>query len=388
MVYDLYTYLKSCGHQVCICYGRGAEIKEPGIIKTSFNIETYIHAALARFTGLNGCYSLFSTLRLMSVVKKFKPDAIHLHELHGYYLNFGMLIKFLIRENLPVVWTFHCEYMYTGKCGLVYDCEGWLNDCGNCPMLREYPASLLFDFTGFMLKRKREMMKSFTNLIVAAPSPWLVKRIDKSGILGMKEAIIVFNGIDTTVFKPHNIENLKKELNITKKKVVLSVAPKLMSELKGGHFIIEIAKKMKPENLVFILVGADSNESYDNVIMLRKITDQKKLAMFYSLADVFLICSHYENFSTTIAESICCGTPVTGFKCGGPETFYSQEYASFCQYGDIDALVNLIKMTIDRAIRRDECSQYGHEMFSKEKMGSAYTSLYNKIIKNNNILYK
>ena len=263
IVYDLYRNLRKAGHKAAICYGRGELVKEPGIYKFGLDWETCLHAALSRITGYNGCFSYFSTRRLLRYIDYFKPDIIHIHELHAYFVNLAPLINYIKRRKIKVVWTFHCEYMYTGKCGHAYECEKWKTECGGCPYLRDYPKALFLDKTKQMFRRKKELMRDL-DVTVVTPSKWLAGRV-KQSFLKDKEVRVVHNGIDTSVFKPVDASRLKRELGIPdKNKVVLSVAPDIMSKRKGGKWILALARKMetqKVKDVTFVLVGGGIREN-------------------------------------------------------------------------------------------------------------------------------
>ena len=255
IVYDLYTNLRADGRTAAICYGRGKNIDEENIYKFGLDWETNIHAGLSRITGYNGYFSYFSTRRLIDYIEQFKPDLIHIHELHAYFVNIKPLIEYIKSRNIPVVWTFHCEYMYTGKCGHAYECRNYQNKCGNCPAVKDYPKSLWLDKTRQMLEMKKNLLGDW-NFTIITPSQWLADRV-KTSFLKDKKINVIHNGIDTRVFHPVDANELRKELKISKDcKVVLAVAPNIMSESKGGKWILQLAEKMKIENVFFVLVGA------------------------------------------------------------------------------------------------------------------------------------
>ena len=166
IVYDLFRKLKVEGHEAAVCYGRGEVIREEGIYKFGLDWETRIHAGLARITGLNGYFSPISTKRLIRFIEKFQPDVIHIHELHAYFVNLKPLINYIKLKKIKVVWTFHCEYMYTGKCGHAYECLNFQKGCGDCPAVKDYPKSLFFDKTRKMLKDKKELLGDLDFTIV------------------------------------------------------------------------------------------------------------------------------------------------------------------------------------------------------------------------------
>jgi len=377
IVYDLYTQLNKDGHTAAICFGRGKEIIEPNIFKFGIDAETYFHAAMTRLTGFTGCYSFFSTQRLLRFIKKFKPDVVHVHELHAYFVNIKPIIEYLKKNNIKTIWTFHCEFMYTGKCGYSFECEKWKSECGNCPHLNDYPNSLFLDFTKKMFNDKKKLLSDFDNLTIETPSKWLADRVRKSFLFDKKIGVI-HNGIDTNVFHPREYNHLKEKHNINGEKVVLAVAPDLMSERKGGRYVLKLAETMKNEKVKFILIGvSDLKEKFPpNIIALGRTENQVELAEYYSMADVFVICSEKENFPTTCIESLCCGTPVCGFDTGGTKETAPNGLGVFVPYRDIDALRDALQ-TLDGQLKtKGIYSQYGLEHYSKENMYENYYKLY------------
>lgn len=257
IVYDLFTNLRENGQRAALCYGRGPLVEEKGIYKFGLDWETYFHAGLARITGFNGCFSLLSTLRLLRFLDQFKPDVVHIHELHAYFVNIGMLVRYLKKRKIKIVWTFHCEYMYTGKCGYANECRKYEKECGRCPELHEYPKSLLFDQTKHMFRMKRRMFSDL-EVIIACPSQWLADRAARS-FLKDKKIVVVHNGVDTEIFRPVDSGGLRHELGIPEdNKVVLSVAPDIMSERKGGRWVLQAAEGMREEKITFVLVGVEA----------------------------------------------------------------------------------------------------------------------------------
>lgn len=255
IVYNLFKGLKEDGREAAICYGRGDEIHEEGIYKFGLDWETNIHAGLARITGYNGCFSPLSTKRLIAYIEEFQPDVIHIHELHAYFVNIKPLLEYIKKRKIKVVWTFHCEYMYTGKCGYTYDCKKYMSGCDNCPAIKEYPKSILFDKTKQMYLIKKKLLEDM-DVEIITPSKWLADRV-KLSFLKDKKIRVIHNGIDINIFHPMNVDDLKKQLNISPKdKVVIAIAPDIMIERKGGKQVLKLAKSMIDQSVVFVLVGA------------------------------------------------------------------------------------------------------------------------------------
>lgn len=369
IVFDLKSELEKRGEEVIACYGRGGKVSEKNVIKFGYDIETYIHAFLSRITGLMGYFSFFSTKKLLKIIDQFNPDLIHIHETHSYFLNHIRLIEEIKKRKIKTVWTFHCEYMYTGNCGHSYECEKWKINCGRCPDIKRYPKSLFFDFTKKMFFDKKRALENFQDLTIVTPSKWLADRVKKS-FLKNKNIEVIHNGINTEIFKPREYNHLKDKHNLKNEKIILGVAPDIMSERKGGQWILKLADELKNENYKFILIGVeDLNQKFPkNVIALARTENQIELAEYYSMADLFIICSFRETFSMTCAESISCGTPILGFKSGAPETIFGEE--NFAASGDIKSL----KQKVLQLLKNEKNLKTIN--LSKEKMCGEYIKLY------------
>lgn len=362
-----------------VFFGRGIKSNENNVKKFSFDFETYIHALLTRITGLVGYFSFFSTNNLINKIKKINPDIIHIHELHAYFINHNKLLKFLKENNFKTMFTFHCEYMYTGKCGHAYDCDGYTKNCGNCPLLKEYPKSLYFDRTTQMLNDKKFAFKDFNNLRVFTPSEWLKERVKKS-FFHDRDIQCIYNGIDTNIFNISNNSSLNLNYKYANKKIVLTVGSNIMSPSKGGNYIFELAKRFINDNIVFVIVGVEKNivNEFENVITLEKIQNKKKLASLYKNANLTLIASKKETFSLVVAESLACGTPVIGFDSGAPKEIAPEPFGFFVEYGNLDALENTLrdKISIKNKNFSNEVSKYVYKNFSKEIMAKKYIDTY------------
>ena len=336
IVYDLYQGIRADGRTAAVCYGRGPFVSGENIVKFGLDQETLTHMFLSRLTGYNGCYSPRSTSRLLAYIEQFQPDLIHIHELHAYFVDIEPLLRLIRKKNIPVVWTFHSEYMYTGKCGYTHECQNFMHGCGSCPRLSAYPKSFFFDHTAEMLKKKQQLLEPL-NLRIVTPSGWLADRVRLS-FLKDRPIRVIFNGVDTKIFHPKNPASLRRMLGIPEDgKVVLAVAPNLLIRRKGGAWVLKLAEEMKEEPVWFVMKGMPKNQKseMEHVIFSAKTGDMKELADYYSLADVFVLFSNRETFSMTCAEALCCGTPVTGFRCGAPETIFEEPEAYFTDYGNI-----------------------------------------------------
>lgn len=379
IVYNLYSYLNSRSDEAAVCYGRGEKIDEKNIFKFGLDWETYLHAFFTRLTGYTGCFSFFSTRRLIKYIEHFKPDVVHIHELHAYFVNIKQLLEYLGKKGIKVVHTLHCEFSYTGKCGHSVDCEKWKTECGKCPHLHDYVSTMLFDHTKQMQKAKREAFARIKDLTIVTPSQWLADRA-KQSFFGDRPIEVVHNGIDTSIFRPVDSSSLRKELGIKPdEKVILALAPNLMSKEKGGAFVLQIAKELKEESIRFVLVGVDKPEEIADlrIIVKGRVYDKQLLAQYYSMADIFVICSERENYPTTCLEAQACGTPVCGFKTGGTiETVVGQLKQNFVDYGDIDGLTQVIMELSEKQSKPQEIYYIASERYSLNTFQKKCYDLY------------
>ena len=384
IVADLKNGLEAHGHTVLTCYGRDVGLLKSDAVKISSSLEVYGHAALTRITGLTGCFSPFATRKMIELIDKFKPDVVHLHELHGYFININGIVNHLKKKKIPTVWTFHCEFMYTGKCGYSYDCEQWKTECVQCPQLRDYPTSWVFDRTTVMFNEKKQLFKDFDSMQIVTPSHWLADRVRQS-FLKNKPINVIYNGIDVErTFVPRDVEDLRKKLNIRSKYVIVTIAPDLMSDRKGGNWVLEVAKTLVSTDITFVMVGVEKPEEIlmSNVIAIPRVNDKNLLAQYYSMGDYFLLTSKKETFSLVCAESLACGTPIIGFNSGAPTEVAPAGYGYFVDYGNVEQLSIAIISCLNNPSTfksRQQCSFYAQSNFSKKTMIDAHIELYSAI---------
>lgn len=385
IVYSLFSFARNHGHEAYVCYGRGRRVHKHSVYKFGLGFETCLDAALSRITGYIGSFSFFSTKRLIRYIAKVKPDIIHIHELHAYFLNLYMLLDYLSSVNIPVIHTLHCEFSYTGKCGYSMGCTKWQENCGNCPNLTSYPATFFFDHTEEMFLRKKQAFSRIQNLVITTPSKWLTERARQS-FFKDRRIETIYNGVDTSVFHYTPRPELRAELGIhPNDKIVVAVAPNIMSDRKGGNQVIKIANELLGQHVFFILIGNRGPvEVKNNYILLPAIYDKSILAGYYSEADYFVLCSKKETFSMTCAEALCCGTPIIGYKCGAPEDIFPYPYASFFEYGDYKAVAREI-LRSNRKTRLD-VSEFGRTVFSSDTMAKRYYELYEAVDKHKSLI--
>lgn len=378
IVYSLYQAARANGDEAAICYGRGLLINEENIYRFSPLAEVYVHALLTRITGLTGCFSPLATRNLIRYMEQYRPDVVHIHELHAYFVNLAPIISYLKEKHIPTVWTFHCEFMYTGKCGYSYECEKWKTGCGHCPRLKDYPSSLLFDKTHRMWEQKKYLLKDL-DFSIAVPSKWVADRVKKS-FLQDKPVQVIYNGLDTDTFHYYSSEELRNQLHMKGQKIVVHITPDFYSAVKGGQHVIRMAKQFP--DVIFFIIGSEAkgNDIPENCFFIGRIANQNLLAQYYALGDVCLLTSVRETFSMVCAESLCCGTPVVGFKSGGPETIALPEYSVFVDQGNDEALAVAMRDMLQKSYDKKAISNRAVAVYGQEIMCQNYRDLYYSIL--------
>jgi len=365
-------------------YGRGPKMKNERTFKFAFPIEVYVHAFLTRATGLQGDGTYFSTKRLERFILKEKFDLIHLHNLHGYYLDLSF-IKFLGKLNVPFVWTLHDGWSITGRCAYLFECNRWKTGCGNCPNLSWYPKTY-FDSSAFMWKKKKEVFNSGWNPVIVCPSQWLANKIRES-YLNKFQIEIIPNGIDTELFKPKDKIEAKKKFGLSlSKKIILFVANKLKDERKGVKYFLEALNHIKSEDWQVLILGPKLKlKESDKIKQLGHTSDADLISEVYNAADIFCITSLDETFGLTVTEAMACGIPAVGFKTGGITEQVSANCGILVEPKNVKNLAEAINMLLNNDEKRKtfslNCRKRVLENYSIEKFKERYINLYKKILK-------
>lgn len=381
----IHRHLMKSGYESRAYFGRGSANQTSNVKKISTDLEVLIDAGLSRATGYTGIFSPLATSRLIAELEEYQPDVIHIHELHGYYINYFQLVEYFKFRDIPVVWSLHCEHTYTGRCGNALDCDQWKTHCVKCPRLNDYPASWKFDRSQAQFERKKRMFEGMNRIIFAPVSDWLLSRL-KQSFLQDRPARVVHNGIDTaTIFYPRQVQDLRARYGLAERYVIVSAALDLMTSIKGGQWVIDLAARLQDKPISFLMIGVRSSiDVPPNVIPLPAMESQADLAAHYSLADLFLTTSQAETFSLVCAESLACGTPVVGFESGGPSEVAPEPYGRFVPYGDLAALEAVVvsmqesRMHVPAA---EDCVTYARKGFSNENMIQKFMSLYQEMAK-------
>ncbi len=377
---DLYKVLEEQGHECVIAYGRGTAPEGIKTIKIGSKLDNYAHVAKTRLFDKHGFGSVRSTKEFIEQVKEYDPDIIHLHNIHGYYINIEILFNYLKVANKPVIWTLHDCWSFTGHCAYFdyVKCNRWIDQCNDCPQNNSYPKSLFIDNSEMNFIKKREIFTGVKELTLVTPSIWLSELVAKS-FLNKYSVKVINNGIDLDAFKPL-ISDFRKEYDVNDKFIILGIASK-WDRRKGLEYFLRLSSDLDSDECI-ILVGVSNeviSELPSNIIGINRISNINELAEIYSSSDVYVNPTLEDNFPTTNIESLACGTPVITFSTGGSMESIDNNTGFVVEKGNYDELLNKIrdiKITTDIDYKKN-CVSRSYKFYDKCDKAREYLYLYN-----------
>ncbi len=350
-----------------------------------FYIGNFIENLFARIFcpifGIEGKFSYFSTKRLITKLKKINPDIIHLHNIHGWYLNFDLLFDYIKKSKCNIIWTLHDCWSFTGHCPNfeTIKCEKWILGCFDCKQLGNYPA-MKIDNTNKMWNKKRKWFTCISKLIIVTPSMWLSKLLERS-YLSEYPKMVINNGIDLNVFAPTK-SNIKKRLKINDKKILLGVAFS-WTYLKGLDVIIELSKIINNDIYQIVLIGTDKNVDKvlpNNIISIHRTNNQKELAEIYSAAFTLINPTREDVLGMVNIEANACGTPVITFNTGGSPECITNKSGIVTKEKTAQSILEELDNV--EKINREDCVEAAKRFDMNEKFNE-YIKLYEKVMEKN-----
>jgi len=374
------------GWKSYIAYARDNQISTSETIKIGNNFSIIKHGILTRLTDRHGFGSEKVTLELIRKIEDIDPDIVQLQHMHGYFINIQVLFNYLSKKNIPVVWTFHDCWSFTGHCAHFeyIGCEKWLTHCEKCPQTNEYPKSFV-DQSYKNFEDKRRLFNSVSNITIVPVSKWLGRLVEKSFFQNSRIKVI-HNGIDLEKFtvKPNN--TIKKSLNIEDKFLILGVASP-WTEKKGFHYFIELSKKISSSYQI-ILIGLSKDQIKNlpvNIYGIERTENVEKLAEFYSAADVFVNLTLEDTFPTTNLEALACGTPVVTFNTGGSPEGIDTSTGIIIEKENTLQLIEAIEAIKENTKEKysKNCRARAEQYFDKSKCFTQYIEIYKEILNKN-----
>lgn len=334
----------AAGWESYIAYGRNERPSSSKLIKIGSDKDIKLHGLQTRLFDRHGLGSKGATTDFIRQVEDIKPDIVHLHNIHGYYINMEVLFLYLKKVNVPVIWTFHDCWPITGHCShfTFVGCEKWKTQCYNCPQKTGYPASYLIDRSKKNFILKKELFNSLSNLTLVPVSQWL-SGILKESFLQNYPIKVINNGVNTEVFRPSEVSDFRNKHGLIDKFVLIGVATS-WGERKGLNDFIELSKLLDSDFQI-VLVGLTKNQIDllpDNILGIERTENVYELSELYSTSDVFLNATYEDTFPTTNLESQACGTPVITYKTGGSPEAIDESTGIVVEQGNINKLVEAV----------------------------------------------
>ena len=365
------------GWRSVIAYGRFAGPSESELIRVGNGFDIKEHLIETRLFDNHGLSSRRATKKFIKQIEALKPDIIHLHNIHGYYLNYQILFEYLNKTNIPIVWTLHDCWAFTGHCGhfIMANCERWKIGCGHCPITHtEYPKAFI-DRSARNYKLKSEIFGANQNLHIVTVSEWLAGLVRQS-FLKDKDIRVINNGIDLNVFKPTPIKGDRRFK-------ILGVS-NLWSEIKGIEDYIKLSKLLKHDETL-TLIGVDEElkkKLPNNIVCIPRTANISELVDWYNKSDVVLSLSKGETFGLTIAEAHACGTPTIVYDNSAQPELIAEGCGYIAPTGDVDAVYECIKKVkeLKKSHFSDNCRKHAEICYSKKERYNDYMTLYKELL--------
>ena len=364
------------------CYiVHGARYTRPGSCMHSIQAVSkrgeYAHFAESLLLDNHGLASRRATKAVIEQIKQIQPDLIQLHCVHGYYMNYKLLFEYLNTTSIPVVWTFHDCWAFTGHCAhfVTAGCEKWKTGCFDCPMKGDYPKSFI-DRSRRNYELKKSLFAGNKNLHIVSVSEWLAD-LTRESFLKNKDIHVIHNGVDLNVFYPKEVEKCKRIR-------VLGVSG-VWNKGKGLYDFYKLREMLDKDQFEIVLIGLTNDQLKnipDGIIGIERTNSVSELAEYYSSADMFVNPTYADSFPTVNMEALACGTPVITYKTGGSPEIIDDNTGVVVKQGNLDGLVEAIKSISEKSKDhyKDVCWQRAQKLFDKDTCFKEYLNLYERLI--------
>lgn len=273
--------------------------------------------AFARLPSLvfdgDGFKNNSETKKAIVILEQEKPDIVHIHNVHGSFLNIEAILAYCKKKGIKIIWTLHDPWLISGRCGYFFDCDKWKNGCHGCKNKDFYPR-VIFGNESMYYKKRRALLNEHKDIVFVSPSNWLKELMTLE--YQNNNVQVINNGIETSIFKRN--EGIAEILEAKKGRFVIGFAAINLREEKGYGDMLRLANMCIGEDILFAIIGGEKTSFLsDNVLLVKKANNQKEMVDFYSSLDIFGDVTKMDNYPTTHLESLCCGTPVISYNSGG-----------------------------------------------------------------------
>lgn len=378
------------GYDFYFGYGRLGRQSEAHLIRIGSDWDVRVHGLESMLWDNHGFGSRKATKQFIQEIERIRPDVINLHNIHGYYLNVEILFEYLAKKDIPVVWTLHDCWPFTGHCSYFdrYHCEKWKTGCHHCPNSKGYPKSLFLDRSKANYARKKELFNKSKNITFVAVCQWMANNV-KDSFLGGYPVETIYNGVDIETFRPrfkglNGSNSMKAKLGINENvKVVLGVAS-TWDRRKGLDDFVKL-RTMMNDKYAIILVGLNDKQITalpEGVIGIKRTESVDQLAELYSLADVFVNPTYVDNFPTTNIEALACGTPVVTYLTGGSPEAIDEFTGMAIGQGNVEQLRAAVEhFAMNKSRYSMACRERAVKCFNKQDRFNDYVELFDNLIK-------
>lgn len=372
---------------IAYSYGRdGIKPCDSKLVPVGNKADVAWHGLVTRLTDRHGLASEGATRAFIREIERIQPDIIHIHNIHGYFLNYRILFDYLAQCNTPVVWTVHDCWLYTGHCYYYsyIGCNKWKSECVQCPQRKLFPTSWWADRS---TQNFRDKKAAFTSLpkerfTIVPVSHWIKGEMLHS-FLKDYDFRVIHNGIDTNVFTIYDPAEVKKKYQLEGKRIILGVAS-IWCEEKGWNDFMRLAERLDEDERL-VLVGVDEKHQAmlpKHVTGISRTENIRQLAELYSAAEAFVNPTWQDNYPTVNLEAIACGTPVVTYRTGGSIEAVTEHTGMVVEQGDVDGLLQAIRKIEERgkAHYQQPCRTHALKYFKKEDRYAEYLTLYDELI--------
>ncbi len=322
---------------------------------------------------------------LLTQVSHSSPDIIHLH-----WTARMMRLETLRRFTVPIVWTLHDSWAFTGGCYLPGDCTRYRESCGACPVL----GSALENDLSRRVWRRKEKAWYGLNLTIIAPSRWMAACTRASSLFSNTRVEVIPNGIDVRSYKPVEKHAARERFSLPhdKKLILFGATSATQDRNKGFHLLTdalrELAATAKNDQVELVVFGSAEPDKLSDLGFkahyLGWQSDDTSLAHLYSAADVFVLPSLQESLGYTVMEAMACGTPCVAFSQGGvPDLIDHQQNGYLAQPYEPSDLARGIAWIMEDENRREELSRNARRKiehaFAIENVAKRHLELYRGI---------
>ena len=373
------------GWESYIAYGRYANPSKSHIVKIGDLFDHCLHGAQSLLLDRHGLASCGPTKKLIKEIEQIKPDLIHLHNIHGFYLNYPILFRYLSTVDIPVVWTLHDCWAFTGHCAwpIHGHCDRFQEQCCHCPLQSKgYPKSFLLDRSRSNFKLKKRYFRSLQDLHLVTVSRWLEQQVRLSFMQDM-DIRTIYNGLDTEVFRPSGTP----PTSVTDGHPLVLGVCNAWYDWKGLDDMATL-REILPDDYEVMVVGVNEDQMHrlpEGITCIRRTDSVSQLAEIYSQADVFVNPSKVESFGMTTAEALSCGTPSIVYDTSACPEVVDNLTGRVVPLGDVNALAKAVMEICSlpgREAMRQACRERAIRLFNRQDRYKEYLQLYNEVLQN------